>query len=282
MKQPIQPSWTLGAAITKAASKQTYYTIRFLMDRKLVHDAYLAYGYFRWVDDVADTNNAIEPVPGEVETSSKMAFIKRQETLLEACCQGQIPRNLFNEEVMLADLVWNGTGKNPGLQSYLRNMMTVMKFDITRLGRVISQLELSEYSRMLATAVTDAMFYFIGHNDLAPAHIGHYLAVTAAHFAHMLRNTRRDVHDLKLNIPGEYLQAHRISQWDIESPVYQGWVCSRVKLARRCFKAGREYLAQVRYLRCRLAGYAHTARFEWMLRTLKRDNYCLRSDYRER
>ncbi len=44
-------------AITKAASKQTYATIRFLVDRERVNDAYLAYAYFRWVDDVLDAES---------------------------------------------------------------------------------------------------------------------------------------------------------------------------------------------------------------------------------
>ena len=43
-----------ASSITKAASKQTYYTIRFLVDRERVDDAYRAYAYFRWVDDVLD------------------------------------------------------------------------------------------------------------------------------------------------------------------------------------------------------------------------------------
>ena len=47
-------SGALAAAITKSASKQTYYTIRFFVDRGRVDDAYRAYGYFRWVDDVLD------------------------------------------------------------------------------------------------------------------------------------------------------------------------------------------------------------------------------------
>jgi len=41
----------LAATITRTASKQTYYTIRFLVDAGLVEDAYRAYAYFRWVDD---------------------------------------------------------------------------------------------------------------------------------------------------------------------------------------------------------------------------------------
>jgi hypothetical protein len=44
----------LASLITKAASKQTYNTIRFLADRERVDDAYQTYGYFRWVDDILD------------------------------------------------------------------------------------------------------------------------------------------------------------------------------------------------------------------------------------
>src|SRR5512137_1215090 len=46
-----------ASSITKSASKQTYYTIRFLVDRERVDDAYRAYGYFRWVDDILDADS---------------------------------------------------------------------------------------------------------------------------------------------------------------------------------------------------------------------------------
>ncbi len=41
------PNLQLAASITKAASQQTYYTIRFLADRDRMADAYRAYAYFR-------------------------------------------------------------------------------------------------------------------------------------------------------------------------------------------------------------------------------------------
>ena len=53
-EQHTTPQETIAASITKAASKQTYYTIRFLADRERVADAYRAYAYFRWVDDRLD------------------------------------------------------------------------------------------------------------------------------------------------------------------------------------------------------------------------------------
>jgi len=271
---PLNTTQLQAAAITKAASKQTYYTIRLLVDRELVNDAYRAYGYFRWVDDVLDAQTG-----GRTE---KLAFVNRQRELLEACYRGDAPGDLCLEEQMLADLVHHDTGKNPGLRAYLHNMMAVMEFDAERRGRLISQAELSEYTRALATAVTEAMFYFIGHDDPAPDHAARYLSVTAAHITHMLRDACEDAEVGYLNIPVEYLQAHRMRPQDVGSSGCQEWVCQRVQLARLYFKLGSNYLSQVKNLRCRLAGYAYTARFVWMLRAIERDNYCLRSEYPER
>lgn len=47
---------SLASLITKYASSQTYYTIRFLADRDRTEDAYRAYAYFRWVDDILDAD----------------------------------------------------------------------------------------------------------------------------------------------------------------------------------------------------------------------------------
>ena len=276
----------LAAAITKAASKQTYFTIRLFVDRERVEDAFRAYGYFRWVDDVLDTE-APFPIRGRCGDDpgsrfDKVAFVNRQKSLLETCYRGEMPARLCAEEWMLVDLVRNDKEKNSGLQSYLRNMMAVMVFDVERRSQVISQAELSGYSRALAVAVTEAMYHFIGHDAPSPNHEACYLAVTAAHITHMLRDALEDAEVGYFNIPREYIQARGISPQDVESRAYREWVCGRVKLARMYFKAGREATAQVRNLRCRLAGHAYTARFEWMLRAIERDNYCLRSEYSER
>ena len=263
-----------AAAITRAASKQTYYTIRLLVDRQLVDDAYRAYGYFRWVDDVLDAQMG--------GRSEKLAFVNRQRELLEACYQNDLLPDLCVEEQMLSELVRHDSGKNPGLRSYLDNMMAVMEFDAERRGRWISQAELAEYTRALATAVTDALFYFIGHDDPPPDHAARYLSVTAAHITHMLRDACEDAEAGYFNIPSEYLQAHRMTPQDGGSPGCRKWVCQRVQLARLYFELGSSYLSRVKNLRCRLAGYAYTARFEWMLRAIERDNYCLRSEYTKR
>jgi len=183
---------------------------------------------------------------------------------------------------MLIELVQHDHEKNSGLQSYLRNMMQVMDFDAKRRGRLISQAELNEYTRWLASAVTEAMHYFIGHCCYSPHDETRYLAVAGAHITHMLRDTYDDVQAGYYNIPCEVLEAGHIQPHHIHSKAYRTWVQSRVELARQYFKAGRQYLARVEEPRCRLAGFAYTARFEWLLDTIEQENYSLRPEYSER
>lgn len=261
-------------SITESASKQTYYTIRLLVDRDRVADAYRAYAYFRWVDDTLDK--------GSVPDSKRLAFLERQKSLLAKSYPGHFPYGATVEENMMIELVRNDHNKNSGLQVYLRNMMQVMEFDAMRRGRLISQAELNDYTRWLATAVTEAMHYFIGHDSYSPHDETRYLAVTGAHIIHMLRDTFDDLEAGYYNIPREVLEANNIAPYDTHSRAYCAWVKSRVQLARSCFLAGRDYLARVGESRCQLAGLTYIARFEWVLDRIERESYLLRSDYSER
>ena len=264
----------LAQSITKAASKQTYCTIRYLVDRDRVADAYRAYAYFRWVDDILDTES--------VSSGERSAFIARQKSILEKSYRREVVRDVDIHEMMLAELIQQDVEKNSGLQIYLRNMMAVMNFDAQRRGRLIWQREFDTYTYWLASAVTEAMHYFIGHECYSPHTDGRYLAVTAAHITHMLRDTFDDVQAGYFNIPREVLDVNHIRPQQIYHPAYRAWVQSRVQLARDYFTAGREYLRQVENPRCRLAGFAYTARFEWLLDTFEREDYCLRAQYNER
>jgi phytoene/squalene synthetase len=270
----ITSQQTLAPAITKMASKQTYYTIRFLADRERVSDAYRAYAYFRWVDDTLDAES--------VSATERIDFLERQKSLLERCYRGQAPQNATLAENMLIELVRNDHEKNSGLQSYLRNMMQVMEFDAKRRGRLISQNELNQYTHWLAGAVTEAMHYFIGHNCFSPQDETRYLAVSAAHITHMLRDTFDDMQVGYYNIPREVLEANHIGPQEVQSDGYRAWVKSRIYLAREYFKAGKGYFARIQNPRCRLASLAYIARFEWLLDTMEREGYFLRPQYNER
>jgi phytoene/squalene synthetase len=264
----------LAGTITRAASKQTYFTIRFLVDDGLVDDAYRAYAYFRWVDDWLDqwTRPRME----------RLAFVQRQQALIEACNRGDPPATLVPEERLLADLIRRDTEPNSGLQAYIRNMMAVMAFDAGRRGQLVSGRELDEYTRWLAVGVTEAMHYFIGHDAASPHGELRYSAVTGAHITHMLRDALEDAEAGYYNVPREVVAARGITPWDVRSRAYRDWVQESVGKARACFREGRAYLAQVENLRCRIAGYAYIHRFEVVLDCIEREGCLLRAQYPER
>jgi phytoene/squalene synthetase len=270
-QEDFADSRDMAVSVTRAASKQTYFTIRFLVDSGLTADAYRAYGYFRWVDDHLDQVAATR--------RERLVFIERQEALMQRCFKGEWPEDATSEERMLVDLLRGNQEENSGLKAYVRHMMAVMAFDAERRGRLISQEELTQYAHSLAVAVTEALHYFIGHDCAAPHCETRYLAATGAHVAHMLRDTLEDVRAGYYNIPRGYLESHGISPQDVNSEPYRAWVCGRVELARACFRGGGEYLTQVENPRCYTAGYAYIARFEGVLDAIEQDGYRLRPDY---
>lgn len=264
---------SLAAKITRAASKQSYYIVRFLVDRDLVPAAYQAYAYFRWVDDCLDMefDNRFE----------RIAFVNRQRSLMNRCYQSDWPYDITEEENMLVNLIQRDRLENSDLQSYIRNMMAVMAFDGKRRGSLISQEELMGYTRHLAIAVTDALHYFIGHGCFSPQIETRHFAAAGAHITHMLRDTFEDLEGGYFNVPRELLDHHGITPWDVSSKPFRAWVKRRVNLARAYFNIGREYLSRVENLRCRITGYTYIGRFEPVLDAIESEGYYLRSEYPE-
>jgi len=273
---------SMASAITRAASKQTWYTIRFVVDRARVEDAYRAYAYFRWVDDIIDAETSPSPGPAEAQAAQRRRFLDRQQSLLDSCLHGEFPQSASRHERMLIDLVRHADPLDAGLHAYMRNMMSVMAFDCRRRGSVVSEAELSEYTSWLAIAVTEAMHHFIGHGAAAPQDETRYMAASGAHILHMLRDTYPDMRAGYFNVPRELLNAHSIGPAAVDSLAYRTWVESRVHLARRRLDGGKVYFGRVESVRHRLAGLAYVARFEWLIETLEHDGFRVRAEYPER
>ena len=117
---------SLAAAITRAASKQTFFTIRLLVDGPRKEDAYRAYAYFRWLDDVLDAPSPSGSALSDADRLERMRFLGRQKSVLDHCLRGDAPRDLTRHEEMLAELVRHADPSDSGLTSYLRNLMLVM------------------------------------------------------------------------------------------------------------------------------------------------------------
>jgi phytoene/squalene synthetase len=251
-----------------------------------VDDCCRAYGYFRWADDVVDGDTTVpgeEPSDAPLSTRDRrIAFIRRQRELIDRLYANERPSGLAPEEQIVADLIDSDRAEASGLQSFIRNFLAIIEFDAHRRGRLISEGELNWYSNRLGKAVTDAIQYFIGNGHPYPAADNHYLAATAAHITHMLRDLLPDVADGYVNIPREYLEAHGITPQDAASPPMRDWVRDRVELARHYFREGKRYIDGLGVLRCKIAAYWYCARFEGLLDTIERDGYLLRASYPKR
>ena len=96
----------LARTITRRASAQTYLTIRWLVDRGRTDNAYRAYAYFRWVDDVLDAPTH--------DRAASVQFLSRQKQLLEGLLAGMTPATLQPKERMLADVLAGRRDRHPG------------------------------------------------------------------------------------------------------------------------------------------------------------------------
>ena len=270
---------SLASRITRTASTQTYLTIRLLVDRSRVEDAFRAYAYFRWLDDLLDAQDPDGPTAAA--HCARVHVLERQQWLLERCLQGEPACQVGPEEAMLVDLIGHASPEHSGLDSYLRSMMRVMAFDVGRRGRLVSGAELDEYTRWLAVAVSDAMHHFIGHGSVRAHDEARYRAVSGAHILHMLRDTSEDLRAGYCNVPREVLEAASIEPEDTESEAYRSWVAARVELARGHLDAGRSYFARLDCRRHRLAGLAYIGRFDWLTETMAKDGFRLRRRYED-
>ena len=268
-----------ASTVTRRASMQSYLTIRTLADRAYRQDAFALYAYFRWLDDEVDEN-----LP---TTAERMALVSRERRLLaRADGNGPSPWAVASpRERLLVGLLRTPAGAvrtdAAGARLSVGSMLDVMAFDADRRGRLVTSEELDRYTRTLAVAVTEALHHCIGHDAAAPHDESRYIAVTGAHVAHMLRDLRQDVAAGYVNVPAEVL-AGGVPPDDTDSPELRAWVRERVELARDCFATGRAYLSRLESGRCRLAGHAYVARFEWVLDAIERDGYRLRDSYTER
>lgn len=262
---------SLGEAITRKSSLQTYITFKLLADKALTQNSYRGYAYFRWVDDEID-----------VRLNSKkdrIEFINRQKQIINNAYENRSVSNLAPEEKLIVDLIATNRNKTSKLHSFIYNFVRIIEFDASRKDKRITKKELNWYSEILAIAVIDCIEYFINHDYIYPDSANQYKAAVAAHITHMLRDYYEDLDEGFINIPEEYLLSHNIKPEDVQTEAFRDWVKSQVNLARKYFRQGMTYWKNLPVLRGKLAAFWYCTRFEKVLDMIENDRYILRHDY---
>lgn len=264
----------LAGSITKNSSLQTFYTIKLLVDKPLVNDAFKAYAYFRWIDDQVD-----KYLPNCIECKN---FIKRQKKIIKNAYSHIEQSNLKPEEKIITELIKSDDKQKSKLNSYITNLFSIIEFDNYRKGRFINQKELIWYSDNLGKAVTDCIQYFIGNNTYYPDLKYRYSAAIAAHIIHMLRDYSEDQKENYLNAPEKYIEKINKYPENNQNIPSKTWIKNRIKLARKNFELGKMYIDQVPVLRYKIATRLYCARFELLMETIEKDNYILRPVYKHK
>ena len=186
-----------------------------------IQDAYRAYAYFRWVDDHIDVTLR--------DRGDRIAFVERQQAIIDrrtrrAACRpdrrGADDRRLDRSDIE----------PDSGLRLYIENMMAVMAFDAERRGRLIPR-ELNEYTHALAVGVTEAVHYFIGHDD--PRRTAHRaIWPSRRRTSPTCCATPAKTWAQATSMPREYLAEHGIGPGDVHSAAYRAWIQSRPAGAR--------------------------------------------------
>jgi phytoene/squalene synthetase len=263
----------LARSITKADSKQSYYTGLFMVDKPLRDDFYRAYAYFRWVDDVIDVHSKTN--------DERFRFIKQQRKLIDSLYNDEQPDNLTPEEDMLVELISHDKNKNSNLQSFIRNMFAIIEFDVYRKGRLVTKDELKWYSETIAKSEIDGLMYFIKNDHPYPYSENCYHAIIGAHMGHLMRDMLPDIEEGFINIPKEYINEHELDPFDPNSEPFRNWLKGRIKEARWYMDEGKRYLESLDVLRMKIVGNWYIARFEVVLDAIEREGYILRPKYRE-
>jgi phytoene/squalene synthetase len=263
----------LANSITWNGSKQTYFIGKIMVDKSLKKDFFLAYAYFRWIDDFIDISSK--------SNEDRITFIKRQRDLIDRLYKNEKPDDLTSEEKLIAKLINHDKIENSGLKSFIHNMFAVIEFDVYRKNRFISKKELNWYLNTLGKSVIDGLLYFIGNNNNYSNESNKYHAVIGAHITHLLRDMLEDIDNGFVNIPHEYLETYNLSPKENNDEHFRSWVKSQVESARQYFHEGKHYLDNLNVLRSKLVGYWYIARFDVILDAIEQDNYQLRYLYNE-
>lgn len=259
-------SAALARTITRSEGGVTFHLIRWLVPGPRQDNAFRAYGFFRWLDDQLDTDKE--------GRSERLALIRRQADIAEACYQRLPPASASPEERILIDLIDSDPRPTGTLAAYIRNMLAVECFDAERRGQIVSGRDLTEYTRLLSKAVSHALQYFIAPDPSDPKPAA-FLAVAGAHIAHMLRDTSQDLQLGYFNVPREVLGPGSLDPGWFETQACRDWVRRRARLASRALRLGRASIDCSPGLRFRIAGLAYCLRFEALLQAIESQNYRL-------
>jgi phytoene/squalene synthetase len=217
--------------LVRQSSSFTYF-FSFLIQRSDRPFFWAWYSYLRWVDDIVDSNTTSQ--------EERCAFIESQTRLIVDVYR-QSGRALVGQEDLLRGLAAYDIPRGERLKASLLDMLTAMRFDLRRAGKIAKHEELHQHFRLEVSSYLSAIASFCGLRSAAKCPPGSGAAY-GAKIAHILRDFLSDCREGQINVSQEELDAYHLDPATLGRGVLdftgQRWVAANVRRAERLIRSG--------------------------------------------
>lgn len=262
------------AQVVVRRHRATYAAVRLAISREKARIFFLAYSYFRWIDDVVDSSH--------IALEKKNALLARQRTLISATYAdpgGVCPSTLDDaERCLYAVMQYDTTFGGLALLGPILDMLTSLELDAQRRGIFLSGDQLRRIQLHRIRAYSDGVLALFRGVPAVGAENNLYLFAEACDEAHKLRDMLQDIAFGYCNIPLEALAEYRVDLADPGSPGFRRYTQATVEATREKFRQSKKALLH-ESTTLRAACRVYSLRHEVLLKMIERDGYCLRPGY---
>ena len=245
------------------------------MDRLRANVFFCAYAYFRWVDDIVDSEDA--------SIDQKTTLLDRQRAWIAELYENpeslRVISSLTAEEQLLFFVIQHDlAGGKQALRLSISDMLRSIEMDATRRGRVVSSEVLTQIQMHRTRAFADFVSTLLHQRTLVGAENRLLVFALACDEAHKLRDLIQDVTFGYFNISFEELREYEIDLNDLNCPGLREYVKDKVSSTRASFTRARRDLRHVSAT-LRAACLIYGLRHLMLLKAIENDAYYLRFSY---
>lgn len=213
----------------------TFYLAKFFIGSNKLQYFYYWYAYFRWVDDIADSNNQ--------HLMERMTFINSQIELVDVMYSGIQANKINNDgEHFLYELINFDKLNGEKLKESINQMLLCIQNDISRIGNYSHYYQLDDFFNKEVLSYLNTFQFFCTTKKT-------FLTVktskegNAGKWVHVLRDYIKDKNEKIFNLPIEDFNKYALNPSEnfdyLKTKAFKNWVYDKLEDAKVKFKEGK-------------------------------------------
>lgn len=253
----------------------TFMLAKIIIPSKRINYFYCWYAYFRWVDNIADSNN--------IPLSERLLFINHQIDLIENIYIKNISIDLLEEEEKFLFFLISFDNENGKIiKEFIIQMLECIEFDIKRVG-IYSEAKQLEYFFNLEVLSYLNTFQFFCSSKNKFSKIIKSNEGNAGKWVHVIRDFIKDINESIFNLPKEDIQKYELNPYNntdfFKTIGFKKWVVDRLQIAKENFKCGKKEVKNHPSLKYKILVIILCAKYELYLNAIVNNNYSLLPNY---